>query len=69
MKPPQSLISLVLVILCGGILVLFTDVEQMLVRWVNCGPSATDAQKRVNPAANHPRDFERSGHVPIRIDT
>ena len=45
MKPPQSLISLVLVILCGGILVLFTDVEQMLVRWVNCGPIATEAQK------------------------
>ncbi|QNJ16211.1 putative conserved membrane protein [Synechococcus sp. A18-40] len=34
-----------LVILCGGILVLFTDVEQLLVRWVNCGPIATDAQK------------------------
>ena len=45
MKPHQSLISLVLVILCGGILVLFTDVEQLLVRWVNCGPIATDAQK------------------------
>ena len=45
MKPPQSLISLGMVILCGGILVLFTDVEQMLVRWVNCGPIATDAQK------------------------
>ena len=45
MKPPQSLISLVLVILCGGILVLFTDVEKMLVRWVNCGPIAKDAQK------------------------
>ena len=45
MKPHQSLISLVLVILCVGILVLFTDVEQMLVRWVNCGPIATDAQK------------------------
>ena len=45
MKPPQSLISLVLVILCGGILVLFTDVELLLVRWVNCGPTATEAQK------------------------
>ena len=45
MKPPQYLISLVLVILCGGILVLFTDVEQLLVRWVNCGPIATDAPK------------------------
>ena len=45
MKPPQSLISLVLEILCGGILVLFTEVEQMLVRWANYGPIATDAQK------------------------
>ena len=45
MKPPQSLISLVLVILCGGILVLFTDVELLLVRWVNCGPIATETQK------------------------
>ena len=45
MKPPQSLISLVLVVLCGGILVLITDVEQLLVRWVNCGSIATEAQK------------------------
>ena len=45
MKPPQSLVSLVLVILCGGILVLFTDVEQLLVRWVNCGSITTEAQK------------------------
>ena len=45
MKPPQSLISLVLVILCGGILVLFTDVEQLLVRWGNCGSIATETQK------------------------
>ncbi len=45
MKPPQSLISLVLVILCGGILALFTDVELLLVRWVNCGPIVTEAKK------------------------
>ena len=44
MKPPQSLISLVQVILCGGILVLFTDVELLLVRWVSCGPIATEVQ-------------------------
>ena len=47
MKPPQSLISLVLVILCGGILVLFTDVELLLVRWINCSPIATEAQKNI----------------------
>ena len=47
MKPPQSLISLVLVLLCGVILVLFTDVERLLVRWINCSPIATDAQKKI----------------------
>ena len=45
MKPPQSIISLMLVILCGVILVLFTDVERLLVRWINCSPIATEAQK------------------------
>ena len=45
MKPTQSLISLALVILCGGILVLFTDVELLMMRWVSCGPVATEAQK------------------------
>jgi hypothetical protein len=34
----QSLIAIVLLLLCGGILVLFTDLELSLVRWVNCGP-------------------------------
>ena len=45
MNPPQWLINLVLAILCGGILVLFTDVELLLVRWINCSPIATEAQK------------------------
>ena len=45
MKPPQSLISLVLVILCGGILVLFTDIEVQLVRWVNCSAIDTEPEK------------------------
>ena len=45
MKPPQSLISLVLVILCGWILVLFTDIELLLVSWINCSPIATEAKK------------------------
>ena len=69
MKPPQSLISLVLVILCGGILVLFTDVELLLVRWVSCGPIAKEVQKIVRSAADQPRDFDRSGQVPKRIET
>ncbi len=45
MKPPQSLISLVLVILCGGILVLFTDVELLLMRWIDCSLIAKESQK------------------------
>ena len=44
-KPPQALITVVLALLCAGILVLFTDAELLLVRWINCGPIATDAQK------------------------
>ncbi len=31
--------------LCSGILVLFTDVEVELVRWVNCGPLASEAER------------------------
>lgn len=31
--------------LCAVILVLFTDIELTLVRWVNCGPFATETQR------------------------
>ena len=47
MKPPQSLISLLLAILCGGILVLFTDVEWVVVRWINCSPISRDLNKNI----------------------
>jgi hypothetical protein len=30
-----------LVLLCGGILVAFTDIEVRAVRWINCGPFST----------------------------
>jgi len=39
------LISGALVLLCGGILVLFTDVEIGLVRWFNCGPLGGEAER------------------------
>lgn len=39
------LITLVLAVLCGGILVLLTDVEVSLVRWVNCGPFSTAGER------------------------
>jgi hypothetical protein len=40
------LISAALVLLCGGIFVAFTDVEIRFVRWVSCGPLATQQEDR-----------------------
>jgi hypothetical protein len=40
------LISGVLVLLCGGILVLFTDIEVTAVHWFNCGPLAPLDERR-----------------------
>ncbi|MFU8885036.1 MAG: hypothetical protein ACNA8O_06220 [Cyanobacteriota bacterium] len=45
MSKSNWLISGALVLLCGGILVLFTDVELRLVRWVNCGPLAPASER------------------------
>jgi hypothetical protein len=41
------LISGALVLLCGGILVLFTDVEIGLVRWFNCGTLSTPDERNI----------------------
>ena len=41
MQRRDSLISVAVLLLCGTILVLFTDVELAAVRWVNCGPLAS----------------------------
>ena len=41
----QSLATLAVSALCLGILVLFTDIEMQLVRWVHCGAIATEAEK------------------------
>ena len=46
MSKQHWLVSGVLVLLCGGVLVLFTDVEESLVRWLNCGPLATANERR-----------------------
>ncbi len=40
MGKQQTLISAAVLLLCGGILVLFTDIELSAVRWFNCGPWA-----------------------------
>ena len=45
MNRRQSLVSVPAALLCGGVLVLFTDIEIQLVRWVNCGALATEAEK------------------------
>jgi len=31
--------------LCAGVLVLFTDIETSVTRWVNCGPLATTGER------------------------
>ncbi|MCP9775247.1 hypothetical protein [Cyanobium sp. WAJ14-Wanaka] len=41
MTSKNWLISGVLVLLCGGVLVAFTDIEVRAVRWVSCGPLST----------------------------
>lgn len=46
MHKSHTLISLLVVLLCGGILVLFTDLEISLVRWFNCAPWAPVAEQR-----------------------
>ena len=45
MTSRQTLATVAVVLLCGGILVLFTDVEVQLVRWFNCGPVATQGER------------------------
>ena len=42
----QSWATVGVVLLCGGILVLFTDIEVGMVRWVNCGPLATEGEQQ-----------------------
>jgi len=42
----QSLISLMVLLLCGAILVMFTDLELSLVRWINCGPWSAQNERR-----------------------
>ncbi|MEO1001886.1 MAG: hypothetical protein AAFX65_02095 [Cyanobacteria bacterium J06638_7] len=41
----DSLVTGVVLLICAGILVLFTDVEIRAVRWLNCGPLATPGER------------------------
>lgn len=45
MNKRQTLSTVVVAMLCVGILVLFTDLEVQLVRWVNCSTIATEAER------------------------
>ncbi|MCT0203257.1 hypothetical protein KQ302_09175 [Synechococcus sp. CS-602] len=44
MTRTNLLVSTAVVLLCGGILVLFTDIEMAAVRWVNCSLDARAAK-------------------------
>ena len=48
MSRRQTWATLAVILLCGGILVLFTDVEVSLGRWCNGGPLATQAEDNSN---------------------
>ena len=45
MTSRQTLATLAVSALCVGILVLFTDIEVQLVRWMNCSAIATEAER------------------------
>lgn len=38
MRKRDGVVSVAVLVLCGSLLVLFTDIELSFVRWVNCGP-------------------------------
>lgn len=40
MNKTNFLIGGAVALVCAGILVLFTDIEVKVVKWVNCGPLA-----------------------------
>ncbi|MCS5699405.1 hypothetical protein NZK32_10180 [Cyanobium sp. FGCU-52] len=45
MRTRNLLVSGAVGLLCLGILVLFTEIEDDLVRWVNCGPLAAGRER------------------------
>ena len=46
MNKRDAVVSVVVLLLCGGLLVLFTDIEVGLVNWVNCGPIGAAGERR-----------------------
>jgi hypothetical protein len=47
MKAPTLAVSAAVALICAAILVLFTDIELSVLRWVNCGPFASQAEDRI----------------------
>ena len=46
MKPSHLLVIGAVVAVCGGLLVLFTDIDISVVRWASCGPFANQQEDR-----------------------
>ncbi len=46
MSAKHLLVTGAVAVVCAAILVLFTDIETSLVRWVNCGPVSTGGERR-----------------------
>ena len=45
MNGRQSLVIGVVALICTGVLVLFTNIEVQVIRWLNCGPFATESEQ------------------------
>jgi len=46
MKRSHRLVSAAVALICAAILVLFTDIELKLIRWINCGPLALHRERQ-----------------------
>jgi hypothetical protein len=47
MKAPTLAVSAAVALICAAILVLFTDIELSVLRWINCGPFASHSEDRI----------------------
>jgi hypothetical protein len=48
MNKTHLLVGGAVALVCAGILVLFTDIEVKVARWVNCGPLAVHRERETN---------------------
>jgi hypothetical protein len=46
MQKRDAVVSVVVLLLCGGLMVLFTDIEVSVAHWVNCGPIGGAGERR-----------------------